>query len=77
MIFYLYLYKNINNMITVNDLKVGHKVIYYDADEKVVAKVLKKDDETKMVTFVDTDDFEWEEAYDDIPETVRRVLSDF
>jgi len=58
--------------MTHEDLKVGDKVMYQDTDEKVQAEVMKIED--GYVHFKDWDDFEWQEEFKDIPETVIRKL---
>jgi len=60
--------------MTHEDLKVGDKVMYQDTDEKVQATVLAIDKENEVVKFVDWEDFEWEEQFDDIPDTIIRKL---
>lgn len=60
--------------MTHKDLKVGEKVMYRDSDEKVQAVVLAIDTEKRIVRFMDWEDFEWDEPFDDIPETVIRKL---
>jgi hypothetical protein len=66
-------------MITVDKLKVGTKVKYDEGEggEKCIAKVLKIDRDKKVVLFVDTDDFEWESPFAEIPETVKRIIDGF
>jgi len=63
-------------MITVDKLFVGAKVKYDEGPggEKCIAKVLKIDHEKKVVLFIDSDDFEWESPFDEIPVTVKRIL---
>lgn len=58
--------------MTHEDLSVGDKVMYQDTDEKVQAQVMKIED--GYVHFKDWDDFEWQEEFKDIPETVLRKL---
>lgn len=66
-------------MITADKLKAGIKVKYDEGDggEKCIAKVLKIDQDKKVVLFIDADDFEWESPFDEIPETVKRILDAF
>ncbi len=66
-------------MITADKLKVGTKVKYDEGygGEKCIAKVLRIDQERKVVLFIDTDDFEWESPFDEIPETVKRIIDGF
>jgi len=59
-----------------SDLGIGDKVRYVDGGETCIAKVLSKDDTKRIIHFIDTDDFEWDEEYDDIPEVVKSILSE-
>ena len=60
--------------MTHEDLKVGDKVMYQDTEEKCQAEVLVIDTNREIVVFRDWDDFEWDEKFEDIPETVIRKL---
>ena len=56
------------------DLKIGDQVVYKDTDQAVYAKVVGIDNEKKIIRFIDLDEFEWEEQFNAIPETVSRKL---
>ena len=58
------------------DLVVGGKYMYQEDphEEKVQATVLAIDNEKQIVRFVDWDDFEWDERFEDIEDTVKRKL---
>ena len=57
------------------NLKVGKWYLYEDGGEKVPVKVLKIDTESNVVLFIDHDDFEWPEDFEEIPETIIRELN--
>jgi len=56
------------------DLKIGQMYLYQDTDETCQAVVLKIDNEKKEVTFTDTEEFEWQEPFEDIPNTIIKTL---
>ena len=56
------------------DLIIGAKYLYQDDGEKCMVQVLEIDNEKKVVKFKDWEYFEWEEPFDDIPETIIKRL---
>ena len=69
--------KTIKKMITHDQLSIGDKVKYDDGDEIVVAKVIGRDNEKRSIRFVDMDEFEWDEDYEQIPNVVKSIISHF
>jgi len=61
------------------DLKVGDKLVYQEdpnyPDEKCEVKVTGINLETEKVHFMDLDDFDWEEKFEDIPNVIVRKLN--
>ena len=64
-------------MITHDQLSIGDKVKYDDGDEIVVAKVIRKNNESGTIKFVDMDGFEWDETYKEIPNVVKSIIPHF
>lgn len=56
------------------DLFVGDKVMYQDTEERCMATVISIDPEKEIIHFKDWEDFEWEEEFKYIPETVIKKL---
>lgn len=56
------------------DLNVGDNVIYRDDCERCLATVLRVNLINKTVRFKDWDEFEWDERFEEIPETVLRII---
>jgi len=61
------------------DLVVGGKYVYQEdprhPDEKCEVRVQQINTETKKVHFMDLDDFDWEEKFEDIPDVIIRKLN--
>lgn len=56
------------------DLKTNSWYKYQDCDETCNAKVEAIDHEKRLVYFVDDEEFQWEDSFDDIPTVIIKKL---
>lgn len=61
--------------VTHETLNKGDAFVYKNGNKKVIATCVSKDDKKREATFKDVDQNHWQEPYDRIPKTVRRILS--